>query len=61
MRGLILLSLIGAAGAGCASNNAADEPGARIRDDSTATAVDTANPNDTLTHIRDTVPDSTSR
>ena len=60
MRGLILVGLIGAAGAGCASNNAADETGTRIRD-STVTATDTVNPNDTLPHIRDTVPDSTSR
>jgi hypothetical protein len=46
--------------AGCASNKAADEPGMRVRDSST-TAQDTINPSDTATHIRDTVPDSTSR
>jgi predicted component of type VI protein secretion system len=43
---------------GCASNNAADEPGTRIRD-TTLTAQDTINPNDTLPRVRDSVPDST--
>jgi hypothetical protein len=58
MQRLILAGLITTAAAGCASNNAADEPGSRIRDTS-ATARDTTNPSDTLTHIRDSVPDST--
>ena len=59
MRGLIVAGLMSMVlGAGCASNKAADEPGARIRD-TTLTAKDTIDPNDTLTHIRDTVPDST--
>jgi hypothetical protein len=43
---------------GCAKNRAEDEPGARIRD-TTVTPRDTVNPNDTLPHIRDSVPDST--
>jgi hypothetical protein len=42
---------------GCASNKAGDEPGTRIRD-TTMTPAD-RNPNDTLPHIRDSVPDST--
>src|SRR5215203_6551284 len=58
MRGLIVAGLISTVLGGCASNKAADEPGARIRD-TTLTAKDTTNPNDTLPHIRDTVPDST--
>jgi len=58
MRGLILAGLISTVLGGCASNNAADEPGARIRD-TTLTAQDTINPNDTLPRIRDSVPDST--
>jgi predicted component of type VI protein secretion system len=60
MRHMILAGLVSAAAAGCASNKTADEPGARIRD-TTATARDSVNPNDTLPHIRDTMPDSTSR
>jgi len=58
MRRLILAGLIAAVTTGCASNNATDEPGSRIRDTS-ATARDTTNPSDTLTHIRDSVADST--
>jgi len=58
MRGLILTGLVATVASSCASNNAADEPGSRIRD-TTATAQDTTNPSDTLTHIRDSVPDST--
>ena len=58
MRRLILVGLISTVASGCASNNAADEPGSRIRDTS-ATARDTTNPSDTLTHVRDTFPDST--
>jgi predicted component of type VI protein secretion system len=44
--------------AACASNRASDEPVTRIHD-TTLTAKDTTNPNDTLPHIRDTMPDST--
>jgi hypothetical protein len=57
MRRLILAGLVTTI-AGACSNNRADEPGSRIRDTS-ATARDTTNPSDTLTHIRDSVPDST--
>jgi nitrous oxide reductase accessory protein NosL len=61
MKRLILLAVaMSTALAGCASNKAADEPGTRIRD-STMTAQDTMNLSDTATHIRDSVPDSTSR
>ena len=42
----------------CARNKASDEPGTRIRD-TTLTAQDTTNPNDTLPHIRDSMPDTT--
>jgi predicted component of type VI protein secretion system len=58
MKRLILAGLVSVVVAGCASNKASNEPGMRIRD-TTLTAKDTANPNDTLAHIRDTVPDST--
>jgi hypothetical protein len=58
MKRLILAGLIGTLASGCASNNGTGQPGSRIRDTS-ATARDTTNPSDTLTHIRDTVPDST--
>jgi hypothetical protein len=58
MRALIFAGLISMVLGGCASNNAADDPGARIRD-TTLTGRDTTDPNDTLPHIRDTVPDST--
>jgi predicted component of type VI protein secretion system len=54
----LLLAAVFAATAGCASNRASDEPGTRIRD-TTLTAQDTTNPNDTLPHIRDSMPDST--
>jgi hypothetical protein len=60
MRRLILAGLIATVVSGCARNNGTDQPGSRIRDTS-ATARDTTNPSDTLTHIRDTVPDSTGR
>jgi predicted component of type VI protein secretion system len=61
MNRLILLAAAMITGvAACASNKAADEPGTRIRDSSTTTQ-NTVNPSDTLTHIRDTVPDSTGR
>jgi hypothetical protein len=42
----------------CASNLASDEPGTRIHD-TTLTAKDTTNPNDTLPHIRGSMPDTT--
>jgi predicted component of type VI protein secretion system len=58
MRQLILAGLVAATVAGCASNKASNEPGMRVRD-TTLTAKDTTNPNDTLPHIRDSVPDST--
>jgi hypothetical protein len=58
MRRMILVSLVTAAAAGCASNKSADQPGTRIRD-TTLTAKDTTTPNDTLPHIRYSVPDST--
>ena len=58
MRHMILVGLVSAAAAGCASNKASDEPGTRIRD-TTMTAQDTTNPTDTLLHIRDSMPDST--
>lgn len=54
----VLLAAWLTATAGCASNQASDEPGSRIRD-STLTPQDTTSPNDTLPHIRDSVPDST--
>jgi predicted component of type VI protein secretion system len=57
MRRLLLAALLTVT-AGCASNRSSDEPGARIRD-TTLTPQDTTNPNDTLPHIRDSVPDST--
>jgi hypothetical protein len=58
MRVLVLAGLIGGMLSGCASNKAGNEPGTRIRD-TTMTPADTTNPNDTLPHIRDSVPDST--
>jgi hypothetical protein len=51
MTRLCLVAFLSAV-AGCASNKAANEPGTRIR-------ADTTNPNDTLPRIRDSVPDST--
>lgn len=57
---LILLAEAMVTVAACASYKAADEPGTPIGD-STVTAKDTTNPSDTGTHIRDSVPDSTSR
>jgi hypothetical protein len=57
MRRLILVGLISTVASGCASNNAADEPGSRIRGHQLRHR--TTNPSDTLTHIRDTFPDST--
>jgi predicted component of type VI protein secretion system len=58
MRRLILAGLVCGLLPACASNKAADEPGARVRD-TTMTANDTTNPNDTLPRVRDSVPDST--
>jgi predicted component of type VI protein secretion system len=58
MRPLILAGLLSAILPGCASNKAADEPEARIRD-TTMMTKDTTNPNDTLPQIRDSVSDST--
>jgi hypothetical protein len=54
----LLLSLLALAASDCARNKGSEEPGTRIRD-TTLTAKDTTNPNDTLTHIRDSVPDTT--
>jgi hypothetical protein len=59
MRQLILAGLVNAAVVGCASNKPTAEPGTRIRDTTLTAKVDTTHPNDTLPHIRDTVPDST--
>lgn len=58
MRALFVYALLACAGAGCASNKPGDQAGTRIHD-TTLTARDTVNPNDTLPHIRDSVPDST--
>jgi predicted component of type VI protein secretion system len=58
MTRVLLASLIAAALVGCAGNKSSDEPNTRIRD-TTLTAKDTTNPNDTLPHIRDSTPDST--
>jgi hypothetical protein len=58
MRPLLLIALLAPA-LGCARNRGSeDAAGARIRD-TTLTARDTINPNDTLPRIRDSVPDST--
>jgi hypothetical protein len=58
MRALLLAGLVPVILAGCASNKA---PDTRVREDTTMTAkIDTTH-GDTLPHIRDTVPDSTSR
>jgi hypothetical protein len=71
MRHAVLIALLLAA-AGCAKNRESEEGvgAARAGDttrmhdstrihDSTPTAKDTTNPNDTLPHIRDSMPDST--
>jgi hypothetical protein len=57
MRPLLLVAALVAA-LGCAGNRSSEAAGARIHD-TTLTARDTTNPNDTLPRIRDTVPDST--
>ena len=59
MRAILLLAAL-AATFGCARNRSSEAAGARIHD-TTLTARDTTNPNDTLPRIRDTVPDSTQR
>jgi predicted component of type VI protein secretion system len=61
MRALLLAGLVLVILAGCASNKAADAPGTRVREDTTMTAKLDTTHGDTLPHIRDTVPDSTSR
>jgi predicted component of type VI protein secretion system len=53
----MLLFIALAATVGCARNRSSEAAGARIHD-TTLTAQDTTNPNDTLPRIRDTVPDS---
>jgi len=58
MRGLLLRGVLIGVVAGCASNKTAEEPGTRIRDTTLTAKVDTINPNDTLPHIRDSMPDS---
>jgi|RhiMethySRZTD1v2_1073278.scaffolds.fasta_scaffold418982_3 hypothetical protein len=72
MRHAVLIALLLAA-AGCAKNRESEESGVgaaragdttRMHDstrihDTTLTAKDTTNPNDTLPHIRDSMPDST--
>jgi hypothetical protein len=57
MKTLLLAGLLAAASA-CASNRNDEAAGARIHD-TTLTARDTINPNDTLPHIRDSATDST--
>jgi len=59
MKWLVLTGLLAATAAGCARNKPSEEPGTRIRD-TTMTTRDTTNPNDTLPHIRDSVPDTSS-
>jgi hypothetical protein len=59
MRQLIPAGLVIVAVAGCASNKSTAEPGTRIRDTTLTAKLDSTHPNDTLPHIRDTVPDST--
>ena len=61
MRVSLLAGLVPVILAGCASNKAADEPGTRVRGDTTLTAKMDTTHGDTLPHIRDTVPDSTPR
>ena len=69
MRHAVLVALLLAA-AGCAKNRESGVGAARAGDttrmddstrihDTTLTAKDTANPSDTLPHIRDSMPDST--
>lgn len=72
MRYAVLVALL-IVSASCAKNREAEQSGAgaarvgdtsRVQDstrihDTTLTASDTTNPNDTLPHIRDSMPDST--
>ena len=53
----LLLLLLLLSPLGCASNRNRDTAGARIND-TTTTAQDTINPNDTLPRVRDSVTDS---
>ena len=53
----LLLALLLLTPLGCASNRNSDTAGARIND-TTTTAQDTINPNDTLPRVRDSVTDS---
>jgi hypothetical protein len=53
----LLLLLLLLSPLGCASNRNSDTAGARIND-TTTTAQDTINPNDTLPRVRDSVTDS---
>jgi len=66
MKRLLLAGLLVMAAA-CARNKSSEEAGTRVGDttrmrdttrihDTTITAQDTTNPNDTLPHIRDSVP-----
>jgi hypothetical protein len=55
----VLLAAMFAAALGCARNRSSESAGTRIHD-TTLTARDTINPNDTLARIRDSVPDSTA-
>jgi hypothetical protein len=57
MKRMFLFAFIVAA-LGCAGNRSSEAAGARVHEDTTVTARDTANPNDTLPRIRDSVPDS---
>ena len=56
----VLLAAMFAAALGCARNRTSEAAGARIHD-TTLTAADTTNPNDTLPRIRDSVADSMGR
>jgi hypothetical protein len=53
----LLLALLLLAPLGCASNKNSDTGSARIKD-TTTTAQDTTDPNDTLPRVRDSVTDS---
>jgi predicted component of type VI protein secretion system len=58
MKSVLVVTAIVVGFTGCASNRNSDAGAARIRD-TTLTARDTTNPNDTLPRIRDSVTDST--
>jgi hypothetical protein len=53
----LLLALLLLAPLGCATNKNSESAGARIHD-TTTTAQDTTNPNDTLPRVRDSMTDS---